>query len=151
VNRFALGYGLALSGCLTGNLLRLVVRDQLPVSIQSVVALVISAAVIAGAGWFGLRAIFTGVSKPDLRASFRAADPRGWRSVVAGFLSGLAGIAAAVASFELNEPSGHERDPRTILAGALVWVLILGSPIAGAVLFLWLFRPRSPQPPPRAP
>jgi len=142
VNRFALGYGVALSACLTGNLLRLIVRDGLPESVQSAATLAIAAVVIAGAGWFGLRAIFTAVSKPDLRAAFRDADPRGWCSLLAGFLSGIAGVAAAVGSFILNEPSGQERDPRTILAGALVWVLIGLAPIAGAVLFLWLFRPR---------
>ena len=153
MHRFALGYGIALSACVCGNLLRLTLRDPPPPDpVVSAVTLAVSAVVIAGAGWFGLVAVFTAVSKPDLRAAFRAADPRGWRSLLAGFLSGIAGIGAAVGSFVLNEPSGHERDPRTLLAGALVWVLILGSPIAGTVLFLWLFRPRpAPPSPPGGP
>lgn len=147
MHRFALGFGLALSACLCGNLLRLTLRDPPPPDpVVSAVTLAVGAVVIAGAGWFGLAAMFTAVAKPDLRTAFRAADPRGWRSLFAGFLSGIAGIGAAVGSFVLNEPSGHERDPRTLLAGALVWVFIGVGPIAGAVLFLWLFRPRSAPP-----
>ena len=148
MHRFALGFGLALSACLAGNMARLDLQGPPPPDpVTAWVTLAVAAVVIAGAGWFGLAGVFTAVSKPNLREAFRAADPRGWRSLAAGALSGLAGVAGSVSMFLVNEPSGHERDPRTILAGALVWLPLGAAPVAGAALFLWLLRPR-PAPPP---
>ncbi|MFO0848695.1 MAG: hypothetical protein U0871_09095 [Gemmataceae bacterium] len=148
MNLFALGFGVALAACLYGNLYRLSLTGS-PSSSPWVQAAVFlgGALITVGAGWLGLRAVFTAVTKPDLPAAFRAADSSGWRSFLAGFLSGLAGIAAAVGSYYFAAPSGHERDPRTILAGLSIYACIGAGPIAGAVLFLWLFRPRPPQPP----
>jgi hypothetical protein len=144
MNGFALGYGLALAGCFTSLMLYLSARDGPPPNpTASAAALAFGTVLIAGAGWFIVRALFTAVQGRDLWADFRAADPRGRRAPLAGFLSGVVGIASGVGTQIAIAPSGHKRDPTTILAGALTWVLICGSPVAGAVLFLWLFRPRS--------
>jgi hypothetical protein len=149
MNAFAIGFGSALATAFAAWLVILAAPTPGPGDPWVLVAVVAlgSGAVLLFA-WLGLRGALLGIRPRDLRAEFRAADPRGWRSAIAGFLSGVAGLAALVAAARAGGPGEGERDVRLLRFMALGLGGLAASPVVGVLVFLWAFGSRTGPPPP---
>jgi hypothetical protein len=152
VNAFGLGYGTALAAgfAVWAGIQRARQPDPLDVAGGAPLFLLASGSILVF-GWVLVWGPLSQIRNPDVRAAFRAADPRGWKSAATGLLSGLAAIASVVLAYRLNEPSGQERDLATVRFGLIAFMLIAFSWMVGAALFLAVFRPRqAPPAPPEA-
>jgi hypothetical protein len=149
VNAFAIGFGSVPVAAFAAWLLVFATRPPGPVH-PGVLAAIL--AVAAGGTfvilWLGVRGALLALKDRDIRADFRAADPRGWRSAAAGVLSGLAGVAPFLGAILLGGPGETERNVVVPWFFALGLGCLTASPFVGAAIFFSLFLPRSAPPAP---
>ncbi len=147
MNAFAVGFASVPVAAFTAWLIALDARTPGPSQPGLLAAvLAVNAGIIFIILWLGIRGALLALKDRDIRAEFRAADPRGCRSLLAGVLSGAGGVAALIGSVTLGGPGENERDMAMFRFFALGFGGLVASPFVGVAVFLGLFRPR-PAPP----